>query len=146
MLILQYRALLPSQISFTFPMEIRQLDESSLTPEYLLDNCGVITQDTCKKIMRPYTDVGKELKSIPVCSDLTVLVYSWVKFIFSSVNFLDYNSLMFLLFSVSFHPHQFMDSNVQNEEGLVTQSQHWAESSELDKAGVMCPPKICLAT
>lgn len=95
-------------------------------------------QDTCKKIMRPYTDVGNKPKGIRVCSDLTVLAYSWVKFIFSSVNFLDCNSLMFLLFSVSFHPHQFMDSNVQNEGGLVTEPA-WAESSELDKAEVVCP-------
>lgn len=103
------------------------------------------TQDTCKKIMRPYIDVRKELKGICVCSDVTVLIYSWVKFIFSSVNFLDCNSLMFLLFSVSFHPHQFMDSNVQNGGGLVTEPA-WAESSELDKAEVVCPPQICLVT
>lgn len=39
-LVLQSTALLPSQISFTLPMEIRQLGELSLTAEYLLDNYG----------------------------------------------------------------------------------------------------------
>lgn len=75
--------------------------------------------DTCWKMTEVMCRCGKELKRHTCLQWLiTVKVYSWIKFISSSVNFLDCNSLIFLLFSVSFHLHQHIDSNAWSKRGL----------------------------